>query len=150
MFYIITYFPSVASRTRPLCLSGSDCTHKRLVLGLGHAPTIQNGRGLSKRGVVYKNLRALRAHCNNVTPLSEILRTPLLEIRLHVHVLLPFHSPLHSDTYICLKAEGLFSHVYMVFSSKCYQYETRGGHMCTDTPRPGSKFDRSHFWTLIA
>ncbi len=40
MFYIITYLPSVASRTRPLCLPGSDCTHKTLVLGLGHAPSI--------------------------------------------------------------------------------------------------------------
>jgi hypothetical protein len=78
MFYIITYFPSVASRTRPLCLPGSDCAHKTLVLGLDHAPSIQNGRVLIKRGVVYKILRALRAHCATVTPLSKILRTPLV------------------------------------------------------------------------
>jgi hypothetical protein len=78
--YIVTYLPSVASRTRPLCLPGSDCAHKMLVLGLGHAPSIQNGRGLIKRGVVYKNSRALRAHRSNVTPLSEILRTPLQNI----------------------------------------------------------------------
>ncbi len=61
LFCIITYFPSVASRTRPLCLPGSDSAHKTLVLGLGHAPSIQNGRGLTKGAWSIKFAHALHA-----------------------------------------------------------------------------------------